>query len=314
MHIRPPSRRRHGGGTRGDVSRGGGGVKYGARAPEPHRSALRPERWEHRLCTPPRAPAPPPPRPVSPAGAPRCNNAPWPSPRPPPRSCWTSSSPWTSRCWTPPCAPSTARTPTRRCAHAGAWKTLRHTVLAGGAWLPAFWGWPSSGSQFGRLQRAAAAGLPIASATLNTLAACFGCCEDPSSIPLLCPALLQRNAAESVLRKLQEHPEAWTRVDRILELSQSQQSKFFALQVAHCALRGDWNLVPMHMHGHDSWEMPPGLRQMPAYQEPSTCRQTSHVTVRSGLHTLDCMLVVCRYWRRSSNIDGGRCQMSSEKA
>ncbi len=41
----------------------------------------------------------------------------------------------------------------------------------------------------------------------------------------------QRVAAEGILRKVQEHPDAWTRVDRILENSQSQQSKFFALQV-----------------------------------------------------------------------------------
>lgn len=46
----------------------------------------------------------------------------------------------------------------------------------------------------------------------------------------MCPVVHQRTAAESVLRKVQEQPEAWTRVDRILELSQSQQAKFFALQ------------------------------------------------------------------------------------
>ena len=38
-----------------------------------------------------------------------------------------------------------------------------------------------------------------------------------------------------MLRELQKHPEAWTRVDRILELSQSQQAKFIALQVRHGA-------------------------------------------------------------------------------
>lgn len=48
---------------------------------------------------------------------------------------------------------------------------------------------------------------------------------------VFCGFGLQRTAAEGVLRKIQEHPDAWTRVDRILEASQSQQSKFFALQV-----------------------------------------------------------------------------------
>lgn len=42
---------------------------------------------------------------------------------------------------------------------------------------------------------------------------------------------LQRKIAENVLKKLQEAPDAWTRVDGILEQSKSQHSKFFALQV-----------------------------------------------------------------------------------
>lgn len=49
---------------------------------------------------------------------------------------------------------------------------------------------------------------------------------------------MQRAAAETLLKKLQEHPEAWTRVDTILEQSKSQQTKFFGLQVSivvHCA-------------------------------------------------------------------------------
>jgi ferric-dicitrate binding protein FerR (iron transport regulator) len=38
-------------------------------------------------------------------------------------------------------------------------------------------------------------------------------------------------AAEAVLKAVQEHPEAWTRVDAILEHSKNQQTKFFGLQV-----------------------------------------------------------------------------------
>ena len=44
---------------------------------------------------------------------------------------------------------------------------------------------------------------------------------------------MQRNAAENLLKQLQEHPEAWTRVDGILEQSKNQQTKFFALQVGY---------------------------------------------------------------------------------
>lgn len=43
--------------------------------------------------------------------------------------------------------------------------------------------------------------------------------------------LLQRSAAERVLRQLQEHPDTWTRVVDILQKSQVIDSKFFALQV-----------------------------------------------------------------------------------
>ena len=44
------------------------------------------------------------------------------------------------------------------------------------------------------------------------------------------PMDVQRQASERILQKLQEHPDAWTRVDSILEHSKSQQAKFYALQ------------------------------------------------------------------------------------
>lgn len=57
----------------------------------------------------------------------------------------------------------------------------------------------------------------------------------------------QRTAAEGVLRKVQEQPEAWTRVDRILELSKNQQTKFFALQARlHACGACMATLLPMH--------------------------------------------------------------------
>lgn len=47
--------------------------------------------------------------------------------------------------------------------------------------------------------------------------------------------------AEAVLKQFQEHPEAWTRVDAILEASKNQQTKFFGLQVGGLGigLRGE---------------------------------------------------------------------------
>eukprot|EP00884_Botryococcus_braunii_P004854 jgi/Botrbrau1/1436/Bobra.0063s0127.1 len=54
----------------------------------------------------------------------------------------------------------------------------------------------------------------------------------------------ERSAAENILKKLQEHPEAWTRVDSILERSQSQQSKFFALQILEEVIKFRWGALP----------------------------------------------------------------------
>ncbi len=45
----------------------------------------------------------------------------------------------------------------------------------------------------------------------------------------------QRTAAEKVLKALQDHPDAWTRVDTILENSKDSNSKFIALQVCGSA-------------------------------------------------------------------------------
>lgn len=42
---------------------------------------------------------------------------------------------------------------------------------------------------------------------------------------------LQRSSAEAVLKELQAQPDAWTKVDTILERSTTEQTKFFALQV-----------------------------------------------------------------------------------
>ncbi|PNH03912.1 Exportin-1 [Tetrabaena socialis] len=55
----------------------------------------------------------------------------------------------------------------------------------------------------------------------------------------------QRNAAEKVLLEFQEHPQAWTRVDTILEVSQNQPTKYFALQILESVIRWKWGALPM---------------------------------------------------------------------
>ncbi len=47
-----------------------------------------------------------------------------------------------------------------------------------------------------------------------------------------CRSTLQRAAAEGVLKALQANPDAWQKVDSILETSTNQQTKFFALQAS----------------------------------------------------------------------------------
>ena len=47
---------------------------------------------------------------------------------------------------------------------------------------------------------------------------------------------VQRTSAEAVLKELQAQPDAWTKVDTILERSTTEQTKFFALQVSFDSL------------------------------------------------------------------------------
>jgi exportin-1 len=49
-----------------------------------------------------------------------------------------------------------------------------------------------------------------------------------TTLPATCCA--QRAAAEKLLLQLQEHPQAWQRVDVILASAQNQSTKYFALQ------------------------------------------------------------------------------------
>jgi exportin-1 len=50
--------------------------------------------------------------------------------------------------------------------------------------------------------------------------------------------------AQEILTALKEHPEAWTRVDTILEFSSNQQTKFFALQILEQVIKTRWKVLP----------------------------------------------------------------------
>ncbi|OAD61468.1 Exportin-1 [Eufriesea mexicana] len=54
----------------------------------------------------------------------------------------------------------------------------------------------------------------------------------------------QQRVAQEVLTTLKEHPNAWTRVDTILEYSQNQQTKYYALQILEQVIKTRWKVLP----------------------------------------------------------------------
>lgn len=54
----------------------------------------------------------------------------------------------------------------------------------------------------------------------------------------------QQRVAQDVLTTLKEHPDAWTRVDTILEYSQNQQTKYYALQILEQVIKTRWKVLP----------------------------------------------------------------------
>eukprot|EP00993_Chasmostoma_nieuportense_P007598 NODE_86_length_3321_cov_122.116468_g80_i0.p1 GENE.NODE_86_length_3321_cov_122.116468_g80_i0~~NODE_86_length_3321_cov_122.116468_g80_i0.p1 ORF type:complete len:1072 (-),score=349.09 NODE_86_length_3321_cov_122.116468_g80_i0:63-3278(-) len=50
--------------------------------------------------------------------------------------------------------------------------------------------------------------------------------------------------AQAILTQFQEHPEAWQRVDKILETSQSVHTKYFALQILEIVINSRWKILP----------------------------------------------------------------------
>lgn len=54
----------------------------------------------------------------------------------------------------------------------------------------------------------------------------------------------EQRLAQEILTHLKEHPEAWTRVDTILEFSSTQQTKYFALQILEQVIKTRWKVLP----------------------------------------------------------------------
>lgn len=53
-----------------------------------------------------------------------------------------------------------------------------------------------------------------------------------------------QRVAQEVLTSLKEHPDAWTRVDTILEYSNNQQTKYYALQILEQVIKTRWKVLP----------------------------------------------------------------------
>ena len=60
----------------------------------------------------------------------------------------------------------------------------------------------------------------------------------------MCVFLVQQRIAQEVLTTLKEHPDAWTRVDAILEYSKNQQTKYYGLQILEQVINTRWKILP----------------------------------------------------------------------
>jgi exportin-1 len=59
-----------------------------------------------------------------------------------------------------------------------------------------------------------------------------------------CFLFVQRIAADKIISNFREHPNAWTRVDTILENSSNPQSKYIALQILENLIKYRWKSLP----------------------------------------------------------------------
>ena len=54
----------------------------------------------------------------------------------------------------------------------------------------------------------------------------------------------QQRQASEVLNVLRDHPDAWTKVDSILECSKCQETKYYALQILEKTIKTRWKALP----------------------------------------------------------------------
>lgn len=56
----------------------------------------------------------------------------------------------------------------------------------------------------------------------------------------------EQQIAQQILTTFKEHPDAWTRVDAILEFSKNKETKYYALQILENLIKTRWKVLPEH--------------------------------------------------------------------
>lgn len=63
---------------------------------------------------------------------------------------------------------------------------------------------------------------------------------------MYCGQGAQQHIAQQILTTFKEHPDAWTRVDAILEFSKNKETKYYALQILENLIKTRWKVLPEH--------------------------------------------------------------------
>ena len=91
--------------------------------------------------------------------------------------------------------------------------------------------------------------------------------------------LKQRQASE-VLNVLRDHPDAWTKVDGILEYSKCPETKYFALQILEKTIKTRWKALPKEQcEGRVFVGARRHRSQTPAFSDQTIHRQSGDIPV-----------------------------------
>lgn len=101
----------------------------------------------------------------------------------------------------------------------------------------------------------------------------------------------QRAAAEAVLKAVQSHPDAWSRVDAVLEHSRNAQSKFFALQILEDVIKRRWGALPDEQRAGVRNFVSNMIIACASAEAPSKSSSRASKDERTFLHKLDVALV-----------------------